>query len=133
MLYSLFVIYSILLSRRGNCCRCYTACLLYTVYYYHGEVTVVDVIQLVGYIQYTMRCFTFLNVGIVFNRIRSQSLLKSVCGELSYVFKLKFIIWKLKNIIQLMKWWICVVWIRKWSWICFCALFCVVFGHELSN
>jgi len=33
-------------------------------HYYHGEVSVVDVIQLVGYIQYTMRSFTFLNVGI---------------------------------------------------------------------
>ena len=52
MLYSLLVIYIILLSRGGICCRCYTACWLYTVYYYHGEVYAVDVIQLVGYKQY---------------------------------------------------------------------------------
>jgi hypothetical protein len=37
-----------------------------------------------------------------------------------------------KNIIQLMKWWICVVWTRKWIWIWFWALFCVFFGHGLS-
>jgi len=31
---------------------------------YHEEVYVVDVIQLVGYIQYTMMSFKFLNVYI---------------------------------------------------------------------
>jgi hypothetical protein len=65
MLYSLLAIYSILSSRGGICCRCYTACWLYTVYHYHEEVYAVDVMQLVSYIQYIIimggiccRCYT---------------------------------------------------------------------------
>jgi hypothetical protein len=60
MLYSLLVINGILLSRGGICCRCYTACWLYTVYHYHGEVYVVDVIQFVGYIQYIIITWRYM-------------------------------------------------------------------------